>query len=85
MEPEKFESENILKELFFAESDLINVETGEKAMSLERFIGMSMEKGLFSEKSTLTFSQAYVLNDYIGNFEELIVNWRKKMAELKKR
>jgi len=41
----------IVEEIFFSEADLINPSTGEKALSLDKFVTLSINRGLFREKA----------------------------------
>lgn len=50
-------TESEMKKMFFNESDVIKVETGERALSLKKFVSLVTEKGLFSNKKQKEFSE----------------------------
>lgn len=60
----------VVEEIFFSEADLINPNTGEKALSLDKFVTLSINRGLFREKACNLFL-ATPTHEGVTSLEEL--------------
>ncbi|CAD8103273.1 unnamed protein product [Paramecium primaurelia] len=61
---------------FMERCDTISNESGEKAMSLDRFVTFSLENNIFSEEKFSKFSKNVDSNDPIKNVNDLKDNWK---------
>ena len=69
MEKEIFDQRNV-QETFFEHSDVIRTDTGERALSLKKFVSIVVEKNLFSKEKQAQFAfnfkpDAEVLKNFI--------------------
>ncbi|CAD8125521.1 unnamed protein product [Paramecium sonneborni] len=60
---------------FMERCDTISNESGEKAMSFDRFVTFSLENNIFSEEKFSKFSKNVDPNDPIKNLNDLKENW----------
>ncbi len=60
-EPERYIPAEVAK-LFFEECDIIIPESGEKALSLDKFVSVAIEKKLFDREKISIFSKKHNVN-----------------------
>lgn len=74
----------IVEEIFFSEADLLNPDTGEKALSLDKFVTLSINRGLFREKSCNLFL-ATPAQEGVTSLEELKEKAKEIEGTIKRR
>ncbi|CAD8043354.1 unnamed protein product [Paramecium primaurelia] len=64
-----------IRSYFMERCDTVSNESGEKAMSFNRFVTFSLENNIFSKEKFQRFSKNVDLNDPIKNLNDLKENW----------
>ncbi|KAL4506969.1 hypothetical protein ABPG72_001390 [Tetrahymena utriculariae] len=75
----------IVQQQFSEEADIMNPKTGEKALTLNKFVDICIEKDLFSQQKCQEFSQVQNQNDDIKTIDDLCQNWSYRFKLLKYR
>ncbi|CAD8211498.1 unnamed protein product [Paramecium pentaurelia] len=68
-------NKKLIRTQFMERCDTISNESGEKAMSFDRFVTFSLENNIFSEEKFSKFSKNVDFNDPIKNLNDLKDNW----------
>ncbi|EAS01476.2 hypothetical protein TTHERM_00151900 (macronuclear) [Tetrahymena thermophila SB210] len=84
VEKKKYDKQ-IVQSQFSEEADIINPKTGEKALTLNKFVDICIEKDLFSQKRCSEFCQVQNQNDDIKTIDDLCQNWNYRFKLLKYR
>jgi hypothetical protein len=80
--------EEMARQLFFSESDMISPETGEKVLSLQRFASICLREGLFTEEKQLEFLRFANIrrtHDHVDTYEQLRDCWLIRREQIKRR
>ncbi|CAK56126.1 unnamed protein product (macronuclear) [Paramecium tetraurelia] len=78
-------NQKIIRSQFMERCDTVSNESGEKAMSFDRFVTFSLENNIFSEEKFQRFSRNVDQNDPIKNLNDLKENWLNIQALLNNR
>jgi hypothetical protein len=54
--------------MFFDQSDVIRMDTGERALSLKKFVSLVIEKNLFSKEKQKAFATEYFPDKEVSLF-----------------
>ncbi|KAL4461044.1 hypothetical protein ABPG74_016516 [Tetrahymena malaccensis] len=81
----KIYDKQIVQQIFSEDADIINPKTGEKALTLSKFVDICIEKDLFSQQKCLEFSQVQNQNDDIRTIDDLCQNWNYRFKLIKYR
>ncbi|EAR86411.1 hypothetical protein TTHERM_00030500 (macronuclear) [Tetrahymena thermophila SB210] len=76
---------NKVEEIFFDEADNINPSNGEKALSLNKFVNLCVQKNLFSQEKCQAFNQNFKEHGVATNFEQLKENASEYKKQIKNR
>ncbi|CAD8192743.1 unnamed protein product [Paramecium octaurelia] len=68
-------NKKMIRTQFMERCDTVSNESGEKAMSFDRFVTFSLENNIFSEEKFSKFSKNVDSNDPIKNLNDLKENW----------
>ncbi|KAL4512175.1 hypothetical protein ABPG72_005177 [Tetrahymena utriculariae] len=76
---------NQVEEIFFEEADNINPSNGEKALSLNKFVNLCVQKNLFSQEKCQAFNENFKEQGVATNFELLKENASEYKKQIKNR
>ncbi|KAL4475018.1 hypothetical protein ABPG74_001714 [Tetrahymena malaccensis] len=76
---------NKVEEIFFEEADNINPSNGEKALSLNKFVNLCVQKNLFSQEKCQAFNENFKEFGVAATFEQLRENAQEYEKQIKNR